>query len=356
MSIQLKAVFWVLAFFFFILFLFLLKGILLPFVASLVLAYFLDPVVEWLERKGLSRSIATSVLIIGFIVLVVIGLFFLIPIIQSQVSSFVEKVPEYATRIWNKVHPLLEQIKTLIPQAQVETMSQSLGESASSAVKFIAKILGGLLSSSMAFFNLASLIVITPVVCFYVLRDWGYIIRFIDSVIPIYCRDTFKEQLKEINVILSGFIRGQATVCLCLSIYYSIGLTLSGIDIGIVVGTATGILSFIPYVGCLSGFIVSLGLGLAQFSDYWHLLSIVGVFIIGQVLEGYVLTPRLVGEKVGLHPVWVIFALLAGGYLLGFLGILVAVPVAAVIGVLVRFGLKQYRDSVFYEGEVEKRG
>ncbi len=351
MSMQVKALFWILAFILFIAFVVLLEGILLPFVASLVLAYFLDPVVEWLEKKGLSRTVATSVLIVGFLLIVLIGLAVLVPIIQSQVTAFADKIPEYATRMWSKVQPLIEHIKTLLPKDQVEMMTQSLGDSTSGALKFATKILGGLLSSSMAFFNIISLIVITPVVCFYVLRDWGKIIRFVDSIIPVYCRDTFREQLKAINVILSGFIRGQATVCLCLAFYYSIALTFAGLDIGVVVGTATGLLSFIPYVGCLSGFIVSIGLGVAQFTDHWQLLWIVAVFGIGQILEGYVLTPRLVGEKVGLHPVWVIFALLAGGYLLGFLGILIAVPVAAVIGVLVRFSLKRYRDSVFYEGE-----
>lgn len=351
MSIQLKTLFWFAAFALVLAFIVLLKGILLPFVASLVLAYFLDPVVEWLEKKGMSRTIATSVLIVGFLLVVVIGLAILLPIIQNQVSAFADKVPEYASRIWAKVQPLLEQLKALLPEDKVEAMSQSFGESASGAVKLALKIIGGLLSSSVAFFNLASLLVITPVVCFYILRDWGHIIRFVDSVIPVYCRETFREQLKAINVILSGFIRGQATVCLCLAVYYSVGLTLTGIDIGVVVGTATGLLSFIPYVGCLSGFIISMCLGLAQFPEHWHLLSIVAVFGIGQILEGYVLTPRLVGEKVGLHPVWVIFALLAGAYLLGFLGVLIAVPVAAVIGVLVRFSLKQYRESVFYAGE-----
>ena len=330
---------------------FLLKGILLPFIASMVLAYFLDPVVEWGEKKGLSRTLSV-VLLILFVGLVFIGAVALaIPILENQITSFVAKIPEYTNRIWVYVHPILNKIKENVPAAEFDNLKETAASYVGSGMKMLLSVLQNLISGGFALFNIASLLVITPVVCFYLLRDWGKVTSFFKGIVPEYAKETVQEQISAIDTILSGFIRGQAMVCLFLAIFYSIGLSLAGLDLGIVIGFLTGILSFIPYVGCLSGFVVSMLLGLAQYADLWNLLWIVLVFGIGQILEGYVLTPNLVGDKTGLHPVWIIFALLAGGYLLGFLGILIAVPTAAVIGVLTRFTVSRYKQSSFYKGE-----
>jgi len=328
----------------------LLSGILLPFVAGLVLAYFFDPVVEKLEAKGLSRTIATLLLLTGFLVVAIIGLAVLTPIIQHQIVVFAEKLPIYTANLLAWAEPHFNKLNAMISPEQVTSIKSSVLSYIGDAAGLMITVFKTILSGGVVFFNIVALVVITPVVSFYILRDWKGIKAFFESIVPAYFKKSVDEQVGEINTILSGFIRGQATVCLCLAIFYSIGLTLAGLDTGVVIGIITGTLSFIPYVGVWSGFIVSILLGAAQFSDPTHLLWIVAVFAIGQVVEGYILTPNLVGNKTRLHPVWIIFALLAGGYLFGFLGVLVAVPVAAVIGVLVRFSLRQYHQSAFYIG------
>jgi predicted PurR-regulated permease PerM len=206
------------------------------------------------------------------------------------------------------------------------------------------------LTGSLAVVNLLSLVFITPVVTFYLLRDWDRIVAKVDSWLPRDHADIIRVQMGEINRTLSGFIRGQATVCLALGTIYGVGLSLVGLDLGLVIGMTSGMLSFIPYLGSITGFVTGMGLAFAQGAD-WHLPAMVaGVFAFGQVMEGNVLTPKLVGDKVGLHPVWIMFALLAGGTLFGFVGILLAVPVAAVIGVVVRFALSHYLASPIYHG------
>ena len=349
-STKKKVLFWLIAIGIAISLFVLLSGILLPFVASLVLAYFFDPVVEKLEAKGLSRSIATLLLLAGFLLVAIMGLVILVPIIQHQVVVFAEKLPVYTANLWAWTESHFNELDAIIPPEQAANIKSSLFSYIGDAAGLIIPVFKTILSGGVVFFNLAALIVITPVVSFYILRDWKGIKAFFESMVPAYFKKIVDEQVGEINTILSGFIRGQATVCLCLAVFYSIGLTLAGLDTGVVIGIITGTLSFIPYVGVWSGFIVSILLGAAQFSEPSHLLWIVAVFAIGQVLEGYILTPNLVGNKTRLHPVWIIFALLAGAYLFGFLGVLVAVPVAAVIGVLVRFSLKQYHQSAFYIG------
>jgi predicted PurR-regulated permease PerM len=208
-----------------------------------------------------------------------------------------------------------------------------------------------IVGSGVAFANLLSLLFITPVVAFYLLRDWDHFVRRIDDLLPLEHRKTILAQFREVDRNLAGFARGQASVCLVLAIYYALGLTLVGLEFGLVVGLGIGLISFIPYVGSITGLIVSLGIALAQFPTWGPVGLVLGVFVVGQILEGYVLTPRLVGNRVGLHPVWVIFALLAGGTLFGFVGLLLAVPVAAVIGVLTRFAVQQYLASRYFRGD-----
>jgi predicted PurR-regulated permease PerM len=213
-----------------------------------------------------------------------------------------------------------------------------------------------LVTGSLAVFNVLSLVFITPVVTFYLLRDWKTVTRLVDSWLPRAHAETIRTQLRAIDVTLAGFVRGQAMVCVALASFYGLGLTVVGLDLGLVVGLAAGLGSFIPYFGTVSGFVVGLGLAVAQSQDWTLAAMVAGVFVVGNLLEGNILAPKLVGEKIGLHPVWVIFALLAGGALFGFLGILLALPVTAVIGVLTRFALSRYLESSLYRGEVEDTG
>jgi len=198
-------------------------------------------------------------------------------------------------------------------------------------------------------FNVISLLLITPVVAFYMLRDWDAFVKKVDDLLPKRYKHSIEKQAKEIDCILSSFIRGQLSVCVLLGLFYAVGLYIVGLDLGILVGFLAGIISFIPYVGSIFGFVVSVAIAFAQFDSLMPIAQVVGVFMVGQFIEGNFLTPNLVGESVGLHPVWIMFALLAGGVLLGFLGLMIAVPVAAIIGVLVRHAIENYKQSSLYK-------
>ena len=192
--------------------------------------------------------------------------------------------------------------------------------------------------------------VITPIVTFYLLRDWDLLVARIDGWLPRRHVDVIREQMRLIDRSLSGFVRGQLMVCLMLGVFYAIGLTVVGLDFGLVIGLATGLVSFVPYFGMLAGFVVGIGVAVAQFGSWVPVALVAAVFVIGQFVEGNFVTPRVVGNRIGLHPVWLIFALLAGGALFGFTGLLLAVPVAAVLGVLVRFSLERYLAGAAYRG------
>jgi predicted PurR-regulated permease PerM len=235
----------------------------------------------------------------------------------------------------------------------VERLRSAAGNVAGNVVGWLGQILSGLWSGGLAVFNALSLVVIMPVVAFYLLRDWDRIVAHIDGLLPRDGADTIREQVREIDDRLSGFVRGQASVCLALGTWYAVGLTLVGLDFGLLVGIGAGLISFVPYLGTGLGLIVGLGLAVAQYDTWLPIGLVAAVFVSGQMLEGYVLTPRMVGERVGLHPVWVLFALMAGGALLGFTGVLLAVPAAAVIGVLVRFAISRYLQSPLYRSKAE---
>jgi predicted PurR-regulated permease PerM len=331
--------------------LYLLRNILLPFVAGLAIAYMLDPVCDWLERRGFSRPAATVIISACIVVVLVVALVFLLPLVEQQIVDFAGRLPGFVEALANRLLPTLASFGEQLGITNLSDLSSSAGSHAAGILGWIGGAVAGLLGRGMAIANLLSLLFITPVVAFYLLRDWDRLVREIDSLLPQRHAETIRQQLKSIDRTLAGFARGQATVCLLLAIFYAAGLSLIGVNFGFAIGLGIGFLSFIPYVGSITGFIVSVGVALAQFGGWTHVGLVVALFALGQLLEGYVLTPRLVGGRVGLHPVWVIFALLAGGALFGFVGLLLAVPTAAAIGVLVRFGTEKYRQSNYFRGD-----
>lgn len=349
MTREAKLRFWLIGLALFVAALYLLRGILLPFAAGMAVAYFLDPVADRLERLGASRLAATGLITVGFFALFIVLLLLLFPVLQGQVSSFAGRVPGYVERLSTWAQPLLDHAHRYLSPQDMERLRSVVGESAGTAVGWIGRLLTGLLAGSAALLNVLSLIFITPVVTFYMLRDWDRMVATVDNWLPRAHVATIRAQALEINRTLAGFIRGQASVCMLLAAYYGVGLTLVGLDVGLILGFAAGLVSFIPYVGSISGFALGVVLALAQSHDWVLPALVAGVFLAGQVLEGNFLTPKLVGDKVGLHPVWIIFALLAAGSLFGFLGILLAVPVAAVIGVVTRFALSHYLASPLYD-------
>lgn len=352
MTRDLRIRFWLGGFLIFIGALYLLRSILLPFVAGMAIAYMLDPLAKRLEKLGLSRVLATVAITLCFFLALIAALFFLAPILQDQVLGFMSRVPGYMTQLVHRAQPLWSMVKHYLSPSDIAKLRSSVGDYAGTVIQWLASLIGTLLSGSLALVNLLLLVFITPMVTFYLLCDWAGMTRHIDGLLPRRHAATIRQQLQAIDHILAGWVRGQATVCLILGVIYGGGLSVVGLDLGLVVGMVAGMLSFIPYLGTFTGLVVGIGLALAQSQDWTLAGEVTGVFVVGHLIEGNILAPRLVGNRIGLHPVWVIFALLAGGALFGFLGILLALPVAAVIGVLIRFGTQQYLHSTLYSDQV----
>jgi predicted PurR-regulated permease PerM len=330
---------------------FLLRSVLLPFVAGMAVAYLLDPVCDRLERWKLSRTWATALVTVCFLLLCVLVLLLVIPAVVGQVAAFIERSPDYLAALQRESAALLETLRERLDPEAEQRLQALLRDSADKLFAWTSGVLGGIVSGGVALFNFVALLVITPVVAFYLLRDWDRMIAKADDWLPRRHQETIRRLAREVDETLAGFLRGQGAVCLTLAVFYAVGLTLAGLDFGLVVGLIAGFLSFIPYVGSMIGLVLSVGLALAQFDSWISVAIVAAVFFVGQAIEGNFLTPKLVGDRVGLHPVWVMFALLAGGALFGFVGVLLAVPVAAIVGVGVRFAFGQYRLSAYYTGQ-----
>lgn len=332
-------------------FFFAISSILLPFVLAFVLAYFLNPLVNKLEKKNWNRTTSTAVVVTGFCLFIVSVLLILIPILQTQILAFMVKVPSIVTMLWAKIKIIISYTQQKISAEQMYQLSDAVSQSVFGVLNSIGTGLMNVLSGGVVVFNVLSLLLITPIVLFYVLKDWESVSKKIKGLVPHKHEKGALGIWSDINKTLSGFIRGQISVCLCLAVYYAIGLSVVGLELGALVGMIAGILSFIPYFGFLTGVLLSVLLAFSQGAGLSLWIGLLVIFSIGQVLESYILTPKLVGDNVGLHPVWIIFALLAGGVLLGFLGILIAVPLAAVIGVLVRRAVIWYKETSFYKSK-----
>jgi len=350
MTLKQHMKFWLVFIVIFVVFLVLLSDILLPFVLGMAVAYFLDPVADRLELAGLNRTAATSLIIGLFILFVVLMTILLVPVLLEQIIGLLKRLPAYVISLHDFLMPLVERFVDVSAVQQSDEFKKAVSEYAGTAIKGLGTLSKNIVGGGIAIVNIVTLMVITPVVAFYLLRDWDNIVEKVNGWLPRKNAKQIRTVVKEIDSVLAGFVRGQATACFILATYYGVALLLTGLEFGLVIGIITGLISFIPFVGAIVGFVASVGVALIQFWPDPMMIGIVGgIFVVGQILEGYVLTPNLVGEKVGLHPVWVMFGLLAGGSLFGFVGVLIAVPMAAVVGVLSRFGIRQYLDSPFYE-------
>jgi len=351
MRFERQLAFWVAALVVVVLLLWLLSEILLPFVAGLALAYLLTPLTDRIERYGVNR-LAAALLIITLVVLAFIYMILLVaPIIGGQLSSFIENIPGYVTRLQTLLSdPSRPWVQKLLGAGF--STDKSMGDLVTQGVGWLTTFLRSLWSGGRALVSLFSLVVVTPVVAFYLIYDWHRLISSVDSWTPLPQREIVRHLAREIDAAIAGFVRGQTAVCLVLGSFYAVALTLSGLNFGLLIGLISGVITFIPYVGSMTGLTLALGVAVAQFWPQWtSILTVLGIFLVGQFVEGNLLAPKLVGESVGLHPVWIIFALLAFGFLFGFVGLLVAVPLAATIGVLARFALQRYRESSLYTGE-----
>lgn len=338
--------YWSIAAAVFLLFLWALGDVILPFVLGGAVAYFLDPVADRLERLGLSRAAATAVITLFAVLLFVLALLLLVPTLARQTTALIDTAPQLFRQLQAF---LVERFPDLMDQNS--TLRSSLAELGETIRQRGGEFVNAVLGTFSSVLNVVVLIVIVPVVAFYLLLDWDRMVAEIDGLLPRDHAPTIRRLASEIDATLAGFVRGQGTVCLILGTYYAVALMLVGLQFGLVIGLVAGLLTFIPYVGALIGGLLSIGLALFQFwGDWWTIVLVAAIFQIGQMVEGNVLTPRLVGGSVGLHPVWLIFALSAFGALFGFVGLLVAVPVAAALGVLARFAIRQYQESLLYRG------
>lgn len=366
MRIEAKLGFWLGGLAALVLILWLLSDVLMPFAAALAIAYLLDPVADRLEKAGLSRLGATLIILIVFVFVIVLVAALLAPALGHQIAGFIEALPGIVARLRDlateqgaglmaRLAPLAERFGLEL-DTSAGALHGSVSDFTGEASKYAVGVLKGLWSGGRALIGIASLLVITPVVAFYLLLDWDRMVAKVDSWIPLDQRETVRGLASQIDAALSGFLRGQSLVCLFLATWYGVGLSLVGLNYGLLIGVASGVLSFVPYVGSLICLVLAVGVSLVQ---GWPSLSLLGlamaVIVAGQFLEGNILTPKLVGESVGLHPVWLMLALLAFGSLFGFTGLLLAVPIAAAVGVLMRFALRNYLASPLYLGRTGRK-
>ncbi len=355
MTLQQKSLVWLLIIVGIVCTLILLRGILLPFVIGMAVAYLLDPVCDWLEQRHFTRIWASIAVTIVFFVIIALAFALLTPLLINQITDFIEKVPGYIRTLEIKLTPVIAYLMAYLDRDGAGEIQKFFGQYIGDAAAIAGRVIFRLISGLETALNVISIVAITPIVAFYLLRDWDKIINRVDGYLPPAYRKTIQEQILLIDTTLSGFLRGQFMVCLLLGIFYAAGLMIIGLDFGLIIGLGTGMVSFVPYFGMLAGVFVGLGLAIAQFDSFGPVLAVGLLFASGQIMEGNFVTPKLVGDRVGLHAVWIIFALMAGGALFGFLGILLAVPVAAVIGVLVRFALDCYLRSGLYAGELPEK-
>lgn len=322
-----------------------------PFIAGMVLAYFLDPLADWLERLGLPRIAATTLIMLVMVVTFIIMLLALVPLLAQQISQFLDNLPGYVAtlaRLFDENAP--QWLKEAIARTTLQKEANA-ADMAARAGQWLVTLARSLWNGSMALFNVLSLLVITPIVLFYMLNDWDRMVAAVDSWIPRQHARTIRAIARDIDAALAGFIRGQGTVCLLLGTFYAVALVAAGLHFGLMIGLVAGMLSFIPYVGSTIGGVLSIGMALVQFWPDWvQVLLIAGIFAFGQFIEGNFLTPYLVGGRVGVHPVWMMFALVAFGYLFGFVGLLLAVPLAAAVRVVLQHALASYMNSGLYLG------
>jgi predicted PurR-regulated permease PerM len=327
----------------------LFASVLAPFVAAAVLAYALDPPATRLTRLGLRRGGAAVVMIVALIAGILLFALLLYPLLLFQIKLLATRIPQYALLLQGWASDQLTHLQENFgPDVVNDKLRDLVSGQAATMLSVLLSTATSVVTSGFAIFNVLTLAIVTPILAFYFLRDWPKLIRMIGSWLPRRYEDVIVAQASEVDRILSAWVRGQALCCLILAAYYASALTIAGLDLGLVIGLAAGLLSFIPYVGSVTGGVMAIGLALAQFPDWRHVGVVIGVLIAGQILEGYVIYPRFLGDRVELPAVWVIFALFAGGAAFGFVGVMLAVPVAATIGVLARFWLRRYLSSPLY--------
>jgi predicted PurR-regulated permease PerM len=332
----------------------LLGEVLLPFVGGMAVAYLLNPLTLRLTRYGLPRWIAALIIITVVVLAFVLLMLLIVPLIGAQLAGFIEDIPGYVRRLQSLVtdpsRPWLNRLVGDRFSGVDKSAGELVAQGAGLATTFLAKVWSG----GTALVSIFSILVITPVVAYYFIVDWPRITAGLERLVPRSDRTTVLALARETDTAIAGFVRGQTVVCVLLGLFYALALSLTGLNFGLLIGLMSGLISFIPYVGSITGFFLATGIAVAQFWPEWiWIVLVMGIFLFGQFIEGNILVPKLVGDSTGLHPLWLMFALFAFGYLFGFVGLLLAVPLAAALGVLLRFAVRQYMDTPLYNGEAK---
>jgi predicted PurR-regulated permease PerM len=328
------------------------RGILLPFIVGIGLAYLLNPVVNMVERRGLNRglSVAAVLLIVIAILVGIMGL--VVPMVSQQVFGLIFRLPGYVTSLRTLANQWLPELNAWLGAERVAQFEASITGWLNNLPALTATITGTVASGGLTFISGLGIVIVTPVVAFYLLLDWRGMVDGFDSLLPLEHKNEIRAIVKEIDRSMSGVIRGEGSVVLILMVYYTVALSLTGISFGLAIGLITGLISFVPFFGFLIGFVLSMVVATVQFWPEWpRILFVLGVFVVGQFLEGNVLYPKLVGSSIGINPVWFMFSLLAFASLFGFVGFLLAVPLSAIAAVLTRFAVQKYKQSQLYLGQ-----
>jgi predicted PurR-regulated permease PerM len=334
-----------------ILALWVFRGILLPFVLGMALAYLLDPIADRLERWHVKRIWASIIILAVAIAVFAAAFLMIVPLALQQALGLALRLPDYVNQLQELVNRRVPEIFAALGEERVIQFQNSLAELLNKGIDIVGGLLAQVMQSGLTLINALGVIIITPVVAFYLLLDWDRMSSNFDSLLPRTYRGEIRSVLDNIDKAMSGVIRGQGAIMIILSIYYGITLTVAGLNFSIAIGLTVGLLSFVPYVGFLTGFVLSMGVGIVQFwPDGMMIAVILGIFAVGQFIEANVLYPNLVGNSIGVHPVWLMFALFAFGLVFGPIGLVLAVPMTAIAGVLVRFVVSKYKSSVLYLG------
>jgi len=345
---NIKLIFWLLLFGLLFFFLGEVRSILSPFVASIIIAYFLDPLTMKLEKLGIKRKWTVTIIVGIFFSILIAGLFQLIPVLFNQIKQFILAIPQYEQYVAKNVLIKVESLMAKIDSNLASELNSQLSSFSNKFFEYIISIIHSIFYSSMAVLNIIGLVFFTPILVFYLLRDWTLVVETLHKLLPLHHKELILEQFRQIDLVLSAYVRGQITVCLILSCFYIISLSLLGLNYALLVGLIAGFLAIIPYLGLIIGGMICALVALLQFAELQYVYITLAIFIIGHLFESYIITPKLVGEKIGLHPVWVIFSLMAGGALFGFWGMFLAIPIAAILGVIIRSMIKIYLASQIY--------
>lgn len=351
MKLKEQLVFWVAISAFLLLFVWIFGDVMLPFVAGIIIAYLLNPFMNFLETHKISRKPA-AVLILSFFAVLIAGLaFLLIPPLYRELADLAETAPQYIDSLWERMQHYVEIVERNVNEDDLDqNIRDAVKDNISGALSASSGLLEGLMNGGIAVMSFLTFVVITPLVAFFMLIEWQAITQWVYGLLPRHNYDKTKGILDTIDLKIAGFIRGQLLVAVTLGVLYAIALSLAGLRYGFLIGIISGLLSIIPLFGSLVGFLMGVIVAWLQISEFAYVALIGGIFMLGQFLEGNFISPKLIGDSVGLHPLWIMFALMAGATSFGIVGMLLAVPVTAAVGVLLNAGINEYKNSRYYEG------